>query len=199
MNQTSDKTFDVVLIERPADGENLSRSEIVELLDMLNNADDIIPLEVEGDNSSAMGFITGPAADTLDFDLQNLKNYIAGILNDMTKENTDNTYDYTEFDDYGESSTLTVFLSRNVPSAAVLKYPNIKVSITLSDNDIDDLGIRDECNSANSEQEAYDIAYDAICSAVADVGRLRRLGLSTQYDIDTERIKALLEKEQNHD
>lgn len=191
--------YDVVLIERPHDDANLSRDEIIEITDMLTRTDSIISLEIEGENSVAMGYITDTAFDALDYMSDGLSAFIARILNDMTNENENCEYNYVEKRD-NKTTSLNVYLSRNVPSDndKTLRYPDMTVHITLTDDDIDDLGIRAECNRADAECVAYDIAYDAVCEAIGDTGRLRRLGLTYKNGnkgIDIDRIKRLLDNE----
>lgn len=189
--------YDVVLIERPHDDANLSRDEIIEITDMLTRTDSIISLEIEGENSVAMGYITDTAFDALDYMSDGLSAFIARILNDMSNENENCEYNYVEQRD-NKTTSLNVYLSRNVPSDndKTLRYPDMTVHITLTDNDIDDLGIRAECNRADAECVAYDIAYDAVCEAIGDTGRLRQLGLTHKNGnrgIDIDRIKRLLD------
>ena len=92
--------YDVVLTERPHDC-GLSKSEIMDLIDM--TIGDVIPLDIVGDYSSAMGFITLDAADALNYDFDKMNEYVKNIINDMENESEDCTY---KFD------ILTIWLSR---------------------------------------------------------------------------------------
>ena len=97
-------TYDVVLCEKPFD-EGLTLEEIQTMYPMLNNKE-AYPIEIEAreHGSSAMGFITPEAADTLDYSYTELMEYIASILDDMNKENSDCCYTF---------NNLAIYLSRN--------------------------------------------------------------------------------------
>lgn len=92
--------YDVVLTERPHDN-GLTKSEIIDLIDMTIGG--VIPLDIVGDYSSAMGFITEDAADVLNYDFDKMNEYVKNIINDMENESEDCTY---KFD------ILTIWLSR---------------------------------------------------------------------------------------
>lgn len=92
--------YDVVLMERPLD-DGLTKIEITELLEKINGS--VIPLDIVGDYSAAMGFITFDAADLLNYDFDKISEYVKSIINDMKKESEDCTY---KFD------VVTIWLSR---------------------------------------------------------------------------------------
>lgn len=84
--------FDIVLYERELD-RGLNRIEISELLNICED-DEIIPIEIQGENSVAMGFIGLNMASEMNYVYDNLEEYIKGILNDMDKETENHTYKY---------------------------------------------------------------------------------------------------------
>lgn len=84
------KIFDVALMEKEAE-DGLSAAEGISLLTSIAGKA-FIPVEFEGNNSSAMGFISCEAEDALDYDLSGLKGFISDILNDMPKESADGIY-----------------------------------------------------------------------------------------------------------
>ena len=116
--------FDAVLVERQ---NALSKQDVTDILSALPDGKDILPLEIEGEASSAMGFITYDAADRIDFLLG--KNHffymsIQGILNDTEKENLLCVYEYEEVTD--GDRPLRILLTRDLPAAiARLNHPAI--------------------------------------------------------------------------
>ena len=86
--------YDVVLIEKP-EIEGLTKTNVMDLYNLLDS-EDAYPIEIMANEheSSAMGFISTDAAEYLDYDYDNLMDYIAGILDDMNKENADCTYTF---------------------------------------------------------------------------------------------------------
>lgn len=82
------QNFHLVLLEKPG-GEGLTFSEIQMLYDMLDKKE-VIPVEISGCSSEALGFIDPKAFyDELDWysDYQsNLHDYIKSILDDMELE-----------------------------------------------------------------------------------------------------------------
>lgn len=84
------KTYGVALIEKPLD-EGLTRSEVNDLFDMLHGVD-AIPIEIQAENSAAMGFINLTDAEFMNYDYTALTELVASILNDMEKENQDCHY-----------------------------------------------------------------------------------------------------------
>ena len=94
-----DKLFDVCLIENEVDSAYLTRGDLIELV-KLSKTEQMIPLEVEGNASIAMGFIDYDAAESLDFLLDALKEFIAQILNGEMEESEDHTYRFTKLDVY---------------------------------------------------------------------------------------------------
>lgn len=97
------KEYDIVLKEKPF-FSGLSRPEIMDMFDMLNDVEAYpIELPAKEHESSAMGFISTEAADLLDYDYTELRDYIASILDDM--ENESETCEYNLRD-------ITIWLSR---------------------------------------------------------------------------------------
>lgn len=95
--EESKPIYDIVLLEKP--GElGLTKNNVLSLYRLLklNNA---FPMEI-GDvngNSSAMGFITYAAAETLQYEYtqdSGLGQFISSILDDVTKETEDGVYEY---------------------------------------------------------------------------------------------------------
>ncbi len=116
--------FDVVLIER---AEALTKQDIADILSVLPDGETFIPLEIEGDESSAMGYITDNAADRIDYLLDKdhfFYMFIQGILNDTEKENLLCVYEYEEVTD--GDRPLRILLTRDLPAAiARLNHPAI--------------------------------------------------------------------------
>lgn len=102
-------TYDCVLLETPLD-ECLKKSDIIEILNHLPDTN-LIPFTVDGHTSTASGFITLQAAETLQYFLAQMDPYakeLCKILNDMHLESKDGTYHILGV------STLMV---RNLPEA----------------------------------------------------------------------------------
>lgn len=91
--QTS-QTFEITLIEKP-NVDGLTKAEVMEMYDQMNG-DEAYPLEINGSESSAMGFITPEAAEILNYDYQEsgLNDFVAVILDDMNNESEDGTYEF---------------------------------------------------------------------------------------------------------
>lgn len=86
--------FDIALIEKEVE-RGLSRTEIIDLTDFFEYQE-MLPIEIEGDNSSAMGFISRNYAEKIDYDYEKsgLNQFIANILNDKSLESNDCTYNF---------------------------------------------------------------------------------------------------------
>lgn len=91
--QTS-QTFGITLVEKP-NVDGLTKAEVMEMYDQMNG-DEAYPLEINGSESSAMGFITPEAAEILNYDYQEsgLNDFVAVILDDMNNESEDGTYEF---------------------------------------------------------------------------------------------------------
>lgn len=91
--QTS-QTFGITLIEKP-NVDGLTKAEVMEMYDQMDG-DEAYPLEINGSESSAMGFITPEAAEILNYDYQEsgLNDFVAAILDDMNNESEDGTYEF---------------------------------------------------------------------------------------------------------
>lgn len=91
-----------MLFERPGN-TGLTFNEVIRLCESMraycaSPDTQIYPIELEAKHveSSAMGFITADAADTLEYDYETsgLHEYIANILDDMTLENNTHVYQF---------------------------------------------------------------------------------------------------------
>lgn len=97
--------YNVVLIEKALD-EGMTRSEIFDLLDLVSG-EEYNPIEIEGNNSVAMGFIDYEIDELIDFDHTQIENFVKEILNDIELENDDCSYEIDRV--WGK---ITVWLSR---------------------------------------------------------------------------------------
>ena len=97
--------YNIVLKEKPLD-EGLTKEEVMDMFDLLSGAE-AIPIEIQGESSSAMGFINLTDAEYMNYDYTALEDYISGILNDMEKEDEDCEYEIAN--NHGVS---TIYLSR---------------------------------------------------------------------------------------
>lgn len=92
--------FDIALLEKPGT-EGLTRTNAMDLFDMLKQTEGY-PIEImnpEGE-SSAMGFITPRAAESLDYDYTEVSKEIGNILADMNLENDTGVYRIKNLDVY---------------------------------------------------------------------------------------------------
>ena len=97
---------DIALIERQ-DIDGLTKPEVMDLFDMLSGTE-AMPLEISGNSSVAMGFITTYAANKLNYqygDGSALASYLSLILNDMNNESADGFYEF---------EGLSIWMSRNI-------------------------------------------------------------------------------------
>lgn len=102
------KEYSIALKEKPLDS-GLTRAEVCDLFDMLNDTEGF-PLDFEGVNSVAMGFISAKDAETINYDfkaLSGLEKMIEEILSDMDKEDPDCEYTFRS-----EDIELSIWLSR---------------------------------------------------------------------------------------
>ena len=111
-SKTSEAYFDVSLIEKPGN-EGLTKSEMIDLMDMLSNPE-AVPLDIcdSNGNSAAMGFATVPAAEVLEWEYdQNsgFGSFIEDILDDMDNESEDGIY---IFKDKYLSKDLRIWMDR---------------------------------------------------------------------------------------
>ena len=100
--------FGIALIEKY--GINGLNKDDIYLLygltsDVFNNgSQEVFPIELEAreHESVAMGFITPKAAEILDYDYESsgLHGFIASILDDMSQETADKTYQFKGIDIY---------------------------------------------------------------------------------------------------
>jgi hypothetical protein len=91
--------FVLVLHEKPVD-EGLTRSEAIDMMDMLPEGDEFLPIEINAETheSVAEGFIAMSFAEKLNYDYENsgLNKFIANILDDMNNEREDCTYEFAD-------------------------------------------------------------------------------------------------------
>ena len=73
--------------------KGLSRIEIDNLLNICKG-DEVIPLEIQGEYSVAMGFISLDMAESMNYVYDDLEWDVKQILNDMDRETEDHTYEY---------------------------------------------------------------------------------------------------------
>lgn len=97
--------YDIVLIEKP--GElGLTKAKVMDMYDSLNG-DEAYPIEIYNcsGESSAMGFISTAAAETIDYDYEasGLNTFVGKILEDTTLESPLGVYEFKE---------LKIFLTR---------------------------------------------------------------------------------------
>lgn len=85
-------TYNIVLKEKPLDA-GLAIEEINEMLTKINCVE-VIPIEIQAEHSSAMGFIGMSTAEKLNFEYNTLENLITDILNDMSLEHDNHEYLY---------------------------------------------------------------------------------------------------------
>lgn len=100
--------FGISLKEKPHD-EGLLRAEITDLYDMLSGVD-AIPMEVQGEYSSAMGFINLTDAEILDYGYNAgspVYEFVKEILDDMRNETPSGEY---VFEYHGNE--IRIYLSR---------------------------------------------------------------------------------------
>lgn len=91
------KNLDAAFIILPHEN-GLNRKEINELLDIVNS-EEVYTLDIEGDFSDAIGFISANSFDEkLDFNAKELSEYIEAILNDVELENSNETYHWRKKD-----------------------------------------------------------------------------------------------------
>lgn len=97
--------YGAAFIEKPLD-EGLSVEEISNIYEKLSGTS-AVPVEIQGDHSSAMGFINLTDAEYMNYDYTALEETVRNILNDMDKENKDNTYECPN-----NHGVTTIWLSR---------------------------------------------------------------------------------------
>ena len=112
---------DMALIEKPID-ESLTKEEIFDLLEMIDDTQ-FVPVEIDGINSIAQGFMSNKIANLLDIgDYVDPKDYeelepglicnagVSEILNDMGLESETGYYTYNMI----HGNKMTIYLSRNI-------------------------------------------------------------------------------------
>lgn len=97
--------YGAVFIEKPLD-EGLSVEDIKDIYEKLSGVN-AIPLEIQGEHSSAMGFINLTDAEYMNYDYTALEETVKSVLNDINNENEDNTYECPN-----TCGVTTIWLSR---------------------------------------------------------------------------------------
>lgn len=100
--------FDIVLIEKEAElGNGLTKQEVKKMLTYFDKDVNLLPVEYDGVNSTAMGFMTSDTEERLysNYDPDELKEFIYNILADMENELPDDTYAFYE---------INIYLTRNI-------------------------------------------------------------------------------------
>lgn len=92
------RKFDMAFIQKPLDS-GLSTFEATSLFHKLDVEKEFIPIEIQAENSVAMGFISLDTAEELNYDYNRsgLNDFIQDILNDTEKENVDNRYSFNNY------------------------------------------------------------------------------------------------------
>ena len=80
--------YDAVFKEVPYCEDGLTQEEISEMFNMLGNCKVVVPTEIEGATSSAMGFINAEIIE----EFNGLKYEVENILNDMNNETENGEY-----------------------------------------------------------------------------------------------------------
>lgn len=98
------KDIHVILHEKPF-MEGLDRTEAIDMIDALINPSSFVPIEIEAGchDSSAMGFIDTDVLNELSDEnnsIEKMKEFIAGILDDMEKETEDGMYVFNKYNIY---------------------------------------------------------------------------------------------------
>ena len=102
--------YDMVLLERPLD-KGLSLEEVARILSFVDDSN-FIPVEIQGENSSAMGFIGTKKADQIEYEYlegSNLFNFVQEIMEDVEKERPDCTYRFKS----SKKVSLKILLTRD--------------------------------------------------------------------------------------
>ena len=89
--KTNGPGCNVALREKPHD-EGLTLPEVTELYQMLPDGTEAVPVEFQGEYSTAMGFIDIETADRMDYIYTELNEYVKEILDDMDMESPDGRY-----------------------------------------------------------------------------------------------------------
>lgn len=99
-------TCNVVLWEKPHD-EGLTLSEVTELYQMFPDGTEAVPVEFQGEYSTAMGFIDIETADRMYYIYTELEEYVKEILDDMELESPDGKYMFAH-----ENETVSLLIRR---------------------------------------------------------------------------------------
>ena len=86
------KTFGIALKQVPLD-EGFQLMDTVELFRKLRGKEGI-PLDIQGENAAAIGYISMSDAAKLNFDYSGLEQFVRSVLDDTDKETADGKYIY---------------------------------------------------------------------------------------------------------
>lgn len=104
--KTNGPGCNVALREKPHD-EGLTLPEVTELYQMLSDGTEAVPVEFQGEYSTAMGFIDIETADRMDYIYTELNGYVKEILDDMDMESPDGRYMFAH-----GSETVSLLIKR---------------------------------------------------------------------------------------
>ena len=99
------QTYGVALLEKPLDA-GLTKNESTKLFDRLHGIE-AIPIEIQAEHSTAMGWINLTDAEILNYEYTGLTEFIQTILEDMENENPDGVYVYDD-----GTNEIDIFLTR---------------------------------------------------------------------------------------
>jgi len=88
--------MEILLKQIPLDG-GLFPDECIYMLKLLRDKGrdrQIIPVDIQGENAAASGFMTAKALEALNYDQEGLSNFIKAILDDTELESPDGLYGY---------------------------------------------------------------------------------------------------------
>ena len=100
--------FDIALKQMPVE-DGITKSDIIELLDIMKS-EEVLPLDIDGENACAVGFLTIETADAINFNYHELIEFIRNILNDVDNESEDESYEFKTSN--GETFTLHLGYAR---------------------------------------------------------------------------------------
>ena len=84
--------FGAAFIQKPLD-EGLERNEVLDLFDMLKGVSGI-PMEVQSENTVAMGFVNRTDAKLMNYDMRKLEEFVRNIISDVENENSSECYEF---------------------------------------------------------------------------------------------------------
>lgn len=91
------------MLETPLD-DGLTETQVTKLFSKLSGLKGI-PIEIQAEYSTAMGFIDLTTAEKLNYNYAEIDEFVMNILNDMNLEKEDNTY---------KMNGINIYLSRTI-------------------------------------------------------------------------------------